>query len=71
FVAKQAMLEKKEKMDLIKVNLKAEGVKEAELLPEVIRLVQGGINIPMVFEVGSEEARQAVRRAYNGKPYFI
>lgn len=70
FAAKQAMLEKKDKVDLIKVNLKACGSREAELLTEVIRLVQGGINIPMVFEVGSPEAKAAVSRAYNGKPYF-
>ncbi|NSW84283.1 MAG: dihydropteroate synthase [Syntrophothermus sp.] len=54
--------------DVLDVNVGTSGVDEVKLLPEVVRLVQQEVDVPLCIDSGNPAALEAALKVYQGKP---
>ncbi len=54
--------------DILDVNVGCPGVDEAALLPQVVKLIQSAVALPLQLDSSNPDALEAGLRVYNGKP---
>ncbi|MBE6910243.1 MAG: homocysteine methyltransferase [Ruminococcaceae bacterium] len=53
--------------DILDVNVGYPGVNEAEMLPRVVKRLQGAVSLPLMLDSVNADALEAALRVYNGK----
>ncbi len=67
-VLKEAIGQVEAGADILDVNVGVPGLAEAELLPSVVKAIQGVTDVPLQIDSSKVEALEAGLRVYNGKP---
>ncbi len=64
----EALKQIEEGADVLDVNVGAASVKEVELLPKAVQLIQETVGVPLCIDTADKDALEAALKVYQGKP---
>ena len=64
----EALKQIEEGADVLDVNVGAASVKEVELLPKAVQLIQETVGVPLCIDTADKDALEAALKVYKGKP---
>lgn len=68
YIISEAVRQEEAGADLLDVNAGVPGIKENEVLPDIIKRLQAVTSLPLQIDTANPDAMEAAMRVYNGKP---